>query len=163
MRRNITIDEFRESIKAPLLWSMPGEAAEKTILQNMDTNKQNGQKRCGLLIKQKETCMAPVFYLEDHYRRFQAGEDFHSLAKEIAAEYESTLNTVSIAPDLDLSWSYAEKHLAVKVLEAERNKDYLQDKAYGDAGNGLVILPMVYLGPDDEPDLWAAPMNAEML
>ena len=73
------------------------ETVEKNVRENMKVNikvstrtvmKNNGTERCGLLIEDDSTNIAPTIYLEEYYQQFLGGKGIDKIAAEVVGVYE---------------------------------------------------------------------------
>lgn len=115
------------------------ETVEKNVRENMETNirvsirsvkKNNGTERCGLLIEDDSTNIAPTIYLEEYYQQFLGGKGIDKIAKEVVRLYEEL--------KVDRPWDEQKlgeydkikEKVIYRLIGREANEELLRDIPY---------------------------------
>lgn len=102
--------------------------------------KMNDQKLNGLSISLDGNNVCPTIYLDDAFEAYENGADPDMIANDVALQAfnagrtASSVDAVGNLPDL------SDKRLALRLLEASRNREFLKDTPYMEVGNGLVLV-----------------------
>ena len=144
----LTITEFGEAVQDYLLKSY-------TQIDHIMINpvrKTNGLLLYGMNIKEKESNISPVIYLDDFYLQFKEQElTLDEACKQIALVYQQQQ-----VPTLNFDWffdySKCKEKLTVKLVGLEENKEYLKDVAHFEYGDlaGIYQLNLKNVFPYDQ-------------
>lgn len=102
--------------------------------------KMNDQKLNGLSVFLDGNNVCPTIYLDDAFEAYVNGTDPDRIAEDIpiqafdAGRMAPSADTLEQLPDL------SGKRLALRLLEASRNREFLKDTPYMEVGNGLVLV-----------------------
>lgn len=102
--------------------------------------KMNDQKLNGLSVSPDGNNVRPTIYLDDAFEAYVNGTDPDSIAMDVALQafdagrMAPSADTIEQLPDL------SDKRLALRLLEASRNREFLKDTPYMEVGNGLVLV-----------------------
>lgn len=102
--------------------------------------KMNDQKLNGLSVSLDGNNVCPTIYLDDAFEAYVNGTDPDSIAMDVALQafdagrMAPSSDTIEQLPDL------SDKRLALRLLEASRNREFLKDTPYMEVGNGLVLV-----------------------
>ncbi|MGE9932571.1 DUF5688 family protein [Anaerovoracaceae bacterium SGI.174] len=102
--------------------------------------KMNDQKLNGLSVSLDGNNVCPTIYLDDAFEAYVNGTDSDSIAMDVALQafdagrMAPSADTIEQLPDL------SDKRLALRLLEASRNREFLKDTPYMEVGNGLVLV-----------------------
>lgn len=121
--RELSFEEFTETVRASIE-KHTGDGAEiRTVIKN------NNRKVQGLIIKEKESNIFPVIYLEEYYSIYQK-KGMDEVLSSILATYENHRipQKIDVRPLLDFEQS--KKNLRLRVVNYERNKDFLKKVPY---------------------------------
>jgi hypothetical protein len=91
----------------------------------------------------------------------EAGEDIGFLMTELAERFEASRH-MPTPPEVDLSWDTVKDNLTVRLLEKNRNIDFISNMPYVDVGNGLVITADINM-PGDMDGGWRVAVNHNVL
>ena len=117
----------------------------------------NDQKLHGLTFRPKGSDAAPTLYVDDLYERHKNGEELGYLLVELSDRYEQARNAPA-PPKIDFSWENVRDKLTVRLLEKNRNTDFLAGMPYADVGNGLAMIVDINMGEDRGGD-WRIAVN----
>ncbi len=143
---SMTFDEFKENIVADIKDYLPEEYADAKV-QIQDVVKNNDRQLSGLTIRTEDNNIAPTIYLEDFYKQYQDGADFGDIVQKLADlrvshEISKGFDTSRIT-DID----QVKDHIVCKILNADMNKDYLDNKPHTMVED-LAVFYAVDLGGD---------------
>lgn len=155
------VKEFTKIIKEELPDFLPDEIAEGLILDDVEVAKMNDQKLHGLTFRPKGSDAAPTIYIDDLYERHENGEDLGFLLVDLANRYEGARHAPT-PPDIDLSWEKVRDSMTVRLLEKNRNVDFLSNMPYVDVGNGLAMTADINM-PGDMVGEWRIAVNHSVM
>ena len=151
------VKEFIEIIKEELPVFLPEADVKDLVIDDVEVSKMNDQKLHGLTFKPKGSEAAATLYVDDLYERHQEGEDIGFLLTDLAERYEAAKNAPT-PPNIDLSWEKVRDNLSIRLLERNRNVDFLSNMPYVDAGNGLALTVDINIPGDRDGD-WRIAVN----
>ena len=151
------VKEFTKIIKEELPDFLPEEVYKDLVIENVEISKMNDQKLHGLTFRPKGSDAAPTLYIDDLYDRHENGEDLGFLLVDLANRYEEARHAPA-PPTVDLSWENVRDKLTVRLLEKNRNIDFLANMPYADVGNGLALIVDINMGEDRGGD-WRVAVN----
>lgn len=151
------VKEFTNIIKEELPGFLPEEIYKDLIIDDVEIAKMNDQKLHGLTFRPKGSDAAPTLYIDDLYERHENGEDLGFLLVDLAKRYEEARHA-PVPPDVDLNWEKVRDKLSVRLLEKNRNNDFLSSMPYADVGNGLALTVDINMGEDRGGD-WRIAVN----
>ncbi len=119
------------------------------VVEINDVTKNNGIHLTGLSIKTVGSNISPTVYMEQFYKDYQAGKyTISEVAAEVAKIYEENKNNcsfdVSSITDLDL----VKDKICYKVINAERNKELLNDAPHVIVCEDLAVIFYVLVSMD---------------
>ena len=151
------IKEFIEIVKEELPDFLPDEVYKDLTIDDVEVSKMNDQKLHGLTFRPRGSDAAPTLYVDDLYERHQNGEDLGFLLIDLAERYEAERNA-SVPPDIDINWEKVRDNLSLRLLEKNRNIDFLSNMPYADVGNGLALIVDINMPGDMDGD-WRIAVN----
>lgn len=89
--------------------------------------KNNGAKRTGLTISQKETNISPTIYLEEYYHQYENGWTLDEITESLTRLYHEVRFEHSWEVGQVQDFSLAKSKVAYKVIHYEKNRDLLND------------------------------------
>ncbi len=89
--------------------------------------KNNGTKRTGLTISQKETNISPTIYLEEYYRQYENGWTLDEITESLTRLYHEVRFEHSWEVKQVQDFNLARTKVAYKVIHYEKNVDLLGD------------------------------------
>lgn len=161
VERMLNRNDFIETVRRDLINFLPEEMAENVTVMPMDVVKINDQKLHGLTIREEGKNAAMTFYLDDMFERYEKGADIGILMTELAAAADSNRDAVR-PPEVNLSWDEVKDHLSVRLVEKQRNQEYLRERPYADVGNGLALICDVKMDHERGGD-WRANVTRDLL
>ena len=102
--------------------------------------KMNDQKLNGLSVSLDGNNVCPTIYLDDAFEAYVNGTDPDRIAEDIALQAFDAGRMAPSADTLEQLPDLSGKHLALRLLEASRNREFLTDTPYMEVGNGLVLV-----------------------
>lgn len=92
-----------------------------------NVTKNNGLKLTGITIKDKSCNTAPTIYLEGFYMEYQNGRDMASICQKIFKLYEDNRLIEDFDTTCITEFECAKTKVCFKLVNAEKNKDLLQN------------------------------------
>ncbi len=121
--------EFKDYIMKHILENLPEKYADSTI-QIDQVVKNNDYLLDGLQISENGSNMTPVICLDDYFRDYENGRSMKSILQSIA---EIRMD-YHIPKDFDVSivtdWEKVKDKLVCKLVNAEKNKNFLRNKPF---------------------------------
>lgn len=149
LKRMMDMREFISKVRTELPEFLPEDIRSKVTITEMEITKMNDEKLHGITVRIGDSNAAPTIYLDDMYERYTDGEDWGVMMTHFAVMCtEST--KVQAPPDVDLSWENVKDKLSVRLVEKQRNRDFLSDKPYADVGNGLALVADINMASNAE-------------
>lgn len=108
----------------------------KATSQIHNALKNNGAKRTGLTISQKETNISPTIYLEEYYHQYENGWTLDEITESLIRLYHEVRFEHSWEVNQVQDFNLAKSKVAYKVIHYEKNRDLL---------NGLPHVPYLDL------------------
>ena len=102
--------------------------------------KMNDQKLNGLSVSLDGNNVCPTIYLDDAFEAYVNGTDPDRIAEDIAIQACDAGRMAPSADTLEQLPDLSGKRLALRILEASRNREFLKDTPYMEVGNGLVLV-----------------------
>lgn len=118
------MEEFIEILKIALSEHYGSEG--EIVVSEMKKN--NGVKVHSLRLDRKNLNMSPVLYAEDFYLSYKAGVAFEEILSEMIEIYNLNKNSLEVSAILD--FKEVKDNLSFRVINYERNAEYLQNKPY---------------------------------
>ncbi len=153
------INEFVELMKEAVKDTLPEEAQDITI-DDVTVVKMNDQKLHGLTFKEPGNDVAPTLYINEMFEAYEHGVDINQLAEKIAGEYAES-KKAPVPPQVKLSWDNVKEKLTVRLLEKQRNRDFLATMPYKSVGQGLALIADINMG--DGRGEWRIAVNNSVL
>lgn len=101
---------------------------QKVFIQSVPKN--NGIKLDGLVIMQDEMNIAPTIYLNYYYQKYQEGNDFLEICREILKNYETNKPSVPIDIRFFTDFEKIKSRIVYKLINFEKNLELLDDVPY---------------------------------
>lgn len=139
------INTFAETVKAELSRRLDG-----FDIREQDIVKMNDIRMKGLVCRRAGADAGPTVYMDGAYEAYCDGESVDSIIDSLIV---TVLNAGSVAPvesvdDIDLSFESIRDRLTIRLIDTERNADYLKEHPYREIGAGLALITAVDLGND---------------
>lgn len=138
-------EKFVETIKE-VVTSLCGNDMEIMVTH---IKKNNGVTKTGLLMKRKETNMAPTIYLEDFYTDFQRGKSISEIADNIIKIYRHNQNTPVFLVEKFKDFNYIKHRIMYKIINKDRNQELLKECPHVTFLD-LAVVPYVEFQVEDE-------------
>ena len=155
------IREFVEKMKSEVREYLPEDVAEDIVIDDVVVVKMNDQKLHGITFKMPGVDAAPTLYVNEMYEAYKDGTDIGYLASEMANMYSASRNAVS-PPEVDISYDNIKDRLTVRLLEKNRNREFLANMPYVSVGHGLAVIADINMG-EDKGGEWRIAVNNNVL
>ncbi|MDD6571717.1 MAG: DUF5688 family protein [Thermoflexaceae bacterium] len=116
---------------------------DTVCIKTMDKN--NGQKRRGIVIRSAESKVSPVFYLDLIYESYMEGMDLEQIVEVIWQYYAEDENIRKIDVHDFLDWERVKSRLFLRVISTDMNKISLETAIHKDI---LDLSAVVYVKVD---------------
>lgn len=135
------IMEFGEEMKQRIAEAFSEDMRKDISLNDADVTKINDQKLKGISFKRSNSEAAPTIYLNKYFDQYMRGRSVEDIRNEIVEVYMNTLSekTPEMSPKR-MDFDTVKDHLTFRVVEINRNRDYLSEKPYALLGNGLAAV-----------------------
>ena len=153
--------DFIDAVKNNIANFLPEEVSENVEITETTVVKMNDQKLHGLVIKEKGSDAAPTFYMDEMFERYENGENMGELMSELAGHY-GLVDMMPGPPTVDLSWDSVRDKLTVRLLEKQRNREFLSSMPYVSVGHGLAVIADINMGEDNSVE-WRIAINNGVL
>ena len=155
------IREFVEKMKSEVRDYLPDDVAGGVRIDDVVVVKMNDQKLHGITFKMPGVDAAPTLYVDEMYEAYKDGADMGYLATELANMYSASKNAVA-PPEVSLSYDNVKDKLTVRLLEKNRNKEFLANMPYVSVGHGLAVIADINMG-EDRGGEWRIAVNNNVL
>ena len=142
-------EDFYNEIIEAVREEVPDMLKEFVSVERIERMKVNDEKLIGICVRISETGVAPTIYLDDFYEAYQDGVPAEKIAQHILC---MTAEAGMHAPEVEgVSMNYEDiaDKLTMQMVEGERNKERLKGLLYRPIGNGMVLIPYIELGRDE--------------
>ncbi len=164
----VSIFEFRDRVRVEILEFIPEEYRVGLTIKDVDVVKINDQKLCGLSFNTEGYKAAPTFYLNEIYEEYLRGLPERSMVRQLANSFLFTAQGMEqemedkVAHEYEKGFDDIRDRLVVKVLEAERNREFLKTVVHSDIGNGFALVYDVQ-NVINGNDVWRMPVTRTVL
>ena len=133
-------------------------------IEEVDIVKSNDRHNAGFTFLASDLKAAPTLYVDEAYERHLAGEDIKKLALELVNAVISSMHIAEILDQqsdctFNTSFDNIKDKLELRLLDEDKNRDYLADKVYREVGNGMVLL-LAIQGKGSDSEFSAVITNA---
>ena len=163
-----SISEFREIVKKAVIEAIPRDKREVLTIDNTEVVKINDQKLYGIVFHSEGTSSRPTFYLNESYEHYIHGMPLKNIVKQLADSFlfyaagvDPEMETAFVK-DEDSGFDDIRDRLAVKVLEKERNREFLENYPHKeiDCGFAMVFDVQTVIRGND---VWRMPVTYDVL
>ncbi len=103
------------------------EIEPKITISARTVRKNNGTQRCGILIEDERTNIAPTIYLEEYYQQFLGGKGTDQIAKEVVELYEELKKDRPWDEKKLVEYERIKEKIIYRLVGCEANKELLKD------------------------------------
>lgn len=157
----IAIREFVEKMKSEVRDYLPKDVAGDILIDDVVVVKMNDQKLHGITFKMPGVDAAPTLYVDEMYEAYKDGADMGYLATEMANMYSAS-RYAATPPEVDLSYDNIKDKLTVRLLEKQRNREFLTNMPYVSVGHGLAVIADINMG-EERGGEWRVAVNNNVL
>lgn len=122
----MNINEFSNQIKVCVEQRL--QNGESVRINPMWKN--NGVRLIGLCIMEQDTNIAPTFYLEDYFARFEQGESIDRLVDELLMLHKKYQMEQKLKIDFFVDYEKAKERIACKLVNRKMNEEILKKIPY---------------------------------
>ena len=136
------VNEFAEYVSEHLFDESPEMTLDHTV-QVQSVTKNNGLILKGIVVRENGCNIAPTLYVNDAFKRFEDGEDIQSLMDELLRAYDLHKLTDDFSVEFFTDFEQAKERLAMKLINAERNRELLATVPHYLLGDLAVIFQVL--------------------
>ena len=130
-----TLDSFISAIKAELTARMNDSTAEENAVC-----KANDLVLHGICIRKNGSDIAPTIYVDEYFNQQMNGRSLDSIIGEMISICENAdTESVSKSAETVMDFDNIKDKLTIRLLDMEKNHEYLKAHPYKEIGGGLVI------------------------
>lgn len=118
----MNMERFRDKLMTALR-EYTGEEAE---IRTEGIRKNNGVMLTGIYVYRKGVDVTPTIYLEEYYKRYEEGETFASIMREITGLLEEKGRVSGFDVSSFTSFESASGRIVMKLINAEKNRELLE-------------------------------------
>ena len=163
-----SIYAYREKVKKAVMNSIPDDKKADLTLGDVEIVKINDQKLYGIAFKTREMSPSPTFYLNGSYENYIHGMPLRPIVKQLVDSY--LFSAAGMNPEMETkfkkdyfgSFDDIKERLAVKVLEKERNYEFLKTVPHKDIDFGFAVVFDVQTVIKGN-DVWRMPVTEDIL
>lgn len=115
----------------------------------------------GICIRSEKSNVAPIIYLNEAYDRFQNGMSINEICNQLRHLYETNCITDSFDVSILTDWSKVSDRVCAKLINFNRNKDYLLDKVFTLIPTTDIVI-MYYVDLDTIAEGATAPVSQQL-
>lgn len=160
----MSMDEFVNAVAGELANYLP-DYAGTVVVEPIEVIKVNDQRLRGITIRESGREAAMTLYLDDAYERYCSRDDKditrECIMRELAVTFVSN-RFISRPEDVSIKWEDVRDSLTLRLVEKKRNKAFLEDRPYSDAGSGLALVYDINMGKNRNSE-WRANLTNHML
>ncbi len=157
-----TISEFTDYVIRGLSDKLPSSLMAETEIRQMEVTKLNDTVLHGITFEQEGEDIAPTFYLDDPYKDYLEGEDPEVIITELAKCYLISLVAPKATIPLDPDFVTIKDHLALRVVNTNFNKAFLEGIPYRPVGFDLALICDIKMD-DGLGGCWRAHVHSSFL
>ena len=140
--------DFANYVKEHILEYLPDSYSGGEVIVSENT-KEGGKKLTGITVRLKGAYAAPLVYLDGYFKNFKNGM-YASKEVLMCAISDAYLDALGMIPDInpeDFSTKENVKdRLRLRLVNAEKNADWLQEQVHLSLGEGLALVVCIDLG-----------------
>ena len=145
----ININEFMEMAKEEIVEMLPGDLTKDLVIESNRVVKMNDQVYNGLTIRKENEETAPTIYMNEKFDRYMKGYPLKGLMAEVVQEYLDAVVSKPEIAETNLTFDRIRDDLTIRIVEIERNKEFLQEIPYMVMGNGFAAVCDVKVHEDN--------------
>lgn len=153
-------DEFFEKLPGYVEAEMLEMGITDVSLEETTVTKHNDTVLHGILFKREGSFVAPTFYMEEFYDAFDGKADPEIAARQMVRSYLVTGRPWVPEGSIEIDLEQREDELGFRILDIEKNRDYLDGVPYRRMCGDLVMIADLTLGGTGE---WRTVVCNELL
>ena len=134
------MNEFIAKVKETLVEMLPERVLKEAVLEEKLVVKENDEVLHGLNLVTGENEISPLIFCDELFERYKKGEDLKDLLRNavIVLSEDPGETPKDLVDRLDIE--NVEGRLTLRLLEADRNRRFLEEIPHLDVGNGFVYV-----------------------
>ena len=158
----ININEFMEMAKEEIVEMLPGDLTKDLVIESNRVVKMNDQIYNGLTIRKENEETAPTIYMNEKFDRYMQGYPFKALMAESVQEYLDAIVSKPEIVETSLTFDKVRDNLTIRIVEIDRNKEFLQKIPYMMMGNGFAAICDIKVH-EDNSGYWKTTITRELM
>ena len=155
--------DFFESLPTYVEAALKAEGITDVSVERTTVTKSNDTILNALMFKKDGSEIAPTYYMEEFYQYFGERGDLETAAKEMIRSYVMIGNPGFLDVDVELTPDRLKKNLGFRILDLERNREFLENVPYRVLCGNLVMIADIRTGATQEDGEWWAIVTRELL
>ena len=155
--------DFFENLPRYVEAALVEQGITDVSLERSTVTKRNDTVLNALMFKKDGSEICPTYYMEEFYRYFGEKGDLETAAKEMVRSYVMVGDPGFLNAKIELLPEILNENLGFRVLDMERNKDFLENVPYRVLCGSLVMIADVRTGRTEKDGEWWAVVTRELL
>lgn len=143
-------EKFYEAVIEAMKNEIPEAFKQQVIIDVREINKTNDDKKMAVSVRLSPTGIAPMLYLDDFYEAYQDGESVEDIAGHILCMVAEAGMNAPAFETLSMDYENIADKLVMQMVEGDRNRERLRELVYRPIDNGMVMIPYIELGHDEQ-------------
>ena len=118
--------EYKDFLCATV-FRLTNEIGDKADIDIYESLKNNGNLRKGIIIREKDKNIGPIIYMEEFYERFNSGVSLDRIVNDVLGFYKKVRFNDNWKCDQIMEYQHIKDKLAVKLINYNKNKEYLRN------------------------------------
>ena len=133
-----------ENFKRKIIDYVSDHFGDAYTVDETDCVKNNDTTYHGISLREKDSNIAPIIYLDELYQIYSNGESIQQIAESVIDHFRIYVNV----PDLNLdeidNYEAVKKRLGVKLLNRSLNSSYIEKKVYVEYMDLIIVFFLEY-------------------
>ena len=133
-----------ENFKRKIIGYVSDHFGDAYTVDETDCVKNNDTTYHGISLREKDSNIAPIIYLDELYQIYSNGESIQQIAESVIDHFRIYVNV----PDLNLdeidNYEAVKKRLGVKLLNRSLNSSYIEKKVYVEYMDLIIVFFLEY-------------------
>lgn len=139
----LNFNTFAETVKAEM-----GKVLVDFDITEQSIVKMNDMRLHGVVARRRGEDAGATLYLDSAFEDYRNGESIEDIVMPMINTILTADRCKPTTQDLDLSFDSIKDRLSIRLIDTERNKEYLKEHPYREIGAGLAIVAEIQMGND---------------
>lgn len=144
----LNYDEFKDAVASQIKEYLPEEYDDATV-SITSVLKNNSLRLDGLTVRRDGETVCPNIYLNQFYEVYKDGREIEEILSEIARIRQCHEGPLDLDVSAISDWELVKPKILVKLINTERNSEYLKDKPHTDIAD---LSAVYYISLGSSPD-----------